>query len=89
MKILYVFDSQDHEVFKISDLPDRFEILWKGKKPIVFKPVTLQIQDMYSRLDEAEELLKQIHKETRLTAFDEDKPEIRRSVDEYFDRYEQ
>ncbi len=89
MKILYVFDSQDHEVFKMSDLPESFEILRKDKKPIVFKPAAIQMQDLQGRLDRAERLLKQIHKETRLTAFDEDKPEIRRSVDEYFDRYEQ
>ena len=77
MKILYVFDSQDHEVFKMSDLPDRFEIIREGKKPIVFKPVTIQIQDIHSRLDEAEALLKDVI----LQPFDS------KAIDEYFDRY--
>ena len=81
MKILYVFDSQDHEVFKMSDLPPSFEILRVGKKPIVFKPVTLQIQDMHSRLDEAEKLLKKM----RMIPSNL----ISAAVDEYFDRYKQ
>ncbi len=57
MKILYVFDSQDHEVFKMADLPDRFEIIREGKKPIVFKPAAIQMQDLYARLNETEEIL--------------------------------
>ncbi len=92
MKILYVFDSQDHEVFKMSDLPPSFEILREGKKPIVFKPATLQMQDILSRLNKTEELLKKtiessgwfINKDQAQVA-----PPLNRAINEYFDRYEQ
>ena len=85
MKILYVFDSQDHEVFKMSDLPDRFEILRKGKKPIVFKPAAIQMQDLYARLNEAERLLKEI---VDWNVQDDSliNSNVRRAVDKYFER---
>ncbi len=82
MKILYVFDTQDHEVFKMSDLPDRFEIIREGKKPIVFKPAATRMQDLQSRLDEAEALLKRIDKTYQHWQFNCD-------VDEYFSRQSQ
>ena len=85
MKILYVFDSQDHEVFKMSDLPDRFEIIREGKKPIVFKPAATQIQDIYNRLNEAEELLKKALKGYDVVI----RARVNMAINEYFDRYEQ
>ncbi len=85
MKILYVFDTKDHEVFKMSDLPDRFEIIREGKKPIVFKLAATRMQDMYSRLDRAERLLKEI---VDWNVQDDSliNSNVRRSVDKYFDR---
>ena len=79
MKILYVFDTQDHEVFKMSDLPDRFEIIREGKKPIVFKPAAIQIQDIYNRLNEVEFILKNVYVKDPLNA----------TIDKYFERYKQ
>ena len=58
MKILYELNLNDDQKFNASDFPDKFEILRKGKDPLVFKPVTIELQTIYSRLMEAEELLK-------------------------------
>ena len=81
MKILYVLDTQDYEVFKMSDLPESFELLRKGKKPITFKPISIQIQDMYSRLIEAEKLLKKMRFIPQHF--------IGSAVREYFERFKQ
>jgi len=90
MKILYVFDSQDHEVFKMSDLPPSFEILreGKGKKPIVFKPAATRMQDLQARLDEAEKLLKEIRTYAGWDIVKDSipNPVTLRFIDEYFDR---
>ncbi len=94
MKILYVFDSQDHEVFKMSDLPDRFEIIREGKKPIVFKPAAIQMQDLQGRLDEAEALLLRAKELNELFTYkghaqnegDEVHYDLEADIDKYFDR---
>ena len=83
MKILYVFDSQDHEVFKMSDLPDRFEILREGKKPIVFKPAAIQMQDILSRLYECEAMLQRCN-EFGLSIQEE--IDLDKDINDYFDR---
>lgn len=57
MKILYELNLNDDQKFNASDFPDKFEILRKGKDPLVFKPVSIELQTIYNRLMEAEELL--------------------------------
>ncbi|MEE9571526.1 MAG: hypothetical protein V3W20_00590 [Candidatus Neomarinimicrobiota bacterium] len=82
MKILYIFDTKDHEVFKMSDLPKSFEILREGKEPIVFKPAATQMQDLQGRLDEAEALLKRIDGTYQHW-------QVNCDVEEYFSRHSQ
>ena len=60
MKILYELVITEETGFTATDFPDRFEILrGKGKTPLVFKPVAINLQDIYARLQEAEEQLKE------------------------------
>ena len=91
MKILYVFDTQDHETFTLSELPETVEILRTGKKPVMFRPAVMQIQDIYTRLNEAEALLTEIQKNTSWTIHDDSipNPQVRKSIDEYFSKYKQ
>ena len=79
MKILYQLEITKETGFSATDFPDRFEILRKGKKPFVFKPVAIDLQTIYARLQEAEELLKDVI----LQPFDS------RKIDEYFERHTQ
>ena len=88
MKILYELVITEETGFSADDFPDHFEILREGKTPLVFKPVALRIQDIYSRLDEAEVILKDIQKNTGWTIQD-DVILRARSIDEYFERHEQ
>lgn len=91
MKILYVLEITEEAGFHASDFPDRFEILRKGKTPLIFKPVAIRTQEMYSRLNEAEALLAEIQKNTSWTIHDDSipNPQVRRSIDQYFERYSQ
>ena len=82
MKILYVFDTKDHDVFKMSDLPNTIEILRKDRKPVVLKPVAIQIQDIYSRLNEAETLL-ELAEQSEGIYF------LNGQINDYFNRYKQ
>lgn len=59
MKILYQLEITEETGFTATDFPDRFEILRPGKTPLVFKPVAINLQDIYARLVEAEKLLKE------------------------------
>ena len=80
MKILYELVITEETGFTASDFPDRFEILRKGKTPLVFKPVAITTQDIYSRLDEAEKILKiAIDNECRIDS----------AAFEYFERHPQ
>ncbi len=80
MKILYELKITEETGFTATDFPDRFEILrGKGKTPLVFKPVAIDLQTIYSQLQEAEELLKDVI----LQPFDS------RAIDKYFDRHVQ
>lgn len=79
MKILYVLNITEETGFTATDFPDRFEILRKGKTPLVFKPVAIQTQEMYSRLVEAEFILKQVYVNYPLNA----------TIDKYFERNSQ
>ena len=87
MKILYQLEITKETGFSADDFPDRFEILRKDKTPLVFKPCALNVQEMYNRLNEAEEILKSA------TALIGDCPEhaliINKTINEYFDRYSQ
>ncbi|NHZ85832.1 MAG: hypothetical protein GWP19_08120 [Planctomycetia bacterium] len=86
MKILYELKITEETGFSADDFPDHFEILRKGKTPLVFKPVALSIQDIYSRLIEAEALLKQsLDLPDGLSA----RAKHARNIDEYFERHEQ
>ena len=60
MKILYELVITEETGFTATDFPDRFEILRKGQTPLVFKPVAISTQELYSRLNEAEELLRRV-----------------------------
>ena len=82
MKILYQLEITEETGFTATDFPDRFEILRKGKSPLVFKPAALSMQDIYSRLNEAENLLKNI------TAMRKN-PHVITAISEYFERYSQ
>ena len=63
MKILYQLEITEETGFTATDFPDKLEILREGKSPLVFKPVALSMQDIYSRLNEAEALLKKLDDE--------------------------
>jgi len=62
MKILYESIITKDTGFSADEFPDRFEILRPGKTPLVFKPVAIDLQAIYARLQEAEELLKRVDK---------------------------
>ena len=85
MKILYQLDLQDDQKFNASDFPDTIEILREGKNPFIIRPVSIQVQDMYARLDEAEELLKKALKGYDVVI----RARVNMAINEYFDRYEQ
>lgn len=88
MKILYELNITEETGFTASDFPDRFEILREGKTPLVWKPVALSMQDIYNRLNEAEELLKQarnINDEAMRFKLDI----LSNTINEYFERYSQ
>ena len=91
MKILYESTITKDTGFTATDFPDRFEILREGKTPLVFKPVAISMQEMYSRLNEAEQLLKAIQKNTSWTIHNNSipNPQVRRSIDQYFERHAQ
>lgn len=80
MKILYQLEITKETGFRAKDFPDRFEILREGKTPLVFKPVAIKTQEMYSRLDEAEALLRQ-------TAQSEGRWFLNGEIDDYFKRH--
>lgn len=82
MKILYQLILEDNESFKASDFPDRFEILREGKTPLVWKPVAISMQDIYNKLNEAEQLLKEIKENINFIP-------IHIAIDKYFKRYSQ
>ena len=86
MKILYELEITKETGFTATDFPDRFEILRKGKTPLVFKPVAIDLQTIYARLQEAEEILKK----TRNGMSDIlTKVELKVDIDDYFDRHAQ
>lgn len=87
MKILYELVITEETGFTDKDFPDRFEILReKGKTPFVFKPVAINMQDIYNRLDEVEKLLKQsLDLPDGLSA----RAKHARNINEYFERYSQ
>lgn len=76
MKILYELKITEETGFHAKDFPDRFEILRKGKTPLVFKPVAIETQDMYSRLIEAERILRRINEVYFVP-----------NIDKYFERH--
>lgn len=79
MKILYELVITEETGFTASDFPDRFEILRPGKTPLVFKPVAINLQTVYSRLNEAEWILKKVFTNDPLNA----------TIDKYFERHVQ
>ena len=81
MKILYELDLQDDQKFNADDFPPQIEILRAGKKPFIIKPVAIQTQDIYNRLNEAEALLKR--------AVKADSVSINYDINEYFNRHVQ
>ena len=86
MKILYELVITEETGFTATDFPDRFEILRKGKTPLVFKPVAINLQTIYARLNETEEILKK----TRNGMSDIlTKVELKVDIDEYFERHAQ
>ena len=87
MKILYQLEITKETGFTATDFPDRFEMLrGKGKTPLVFKPVAIDLQTIYARLQEAEEILKK----TRSGMSDIlTKVELKVDIDDYFDRHKQ
>ena len=99
MKILYQLEITKETGFTASDFPDRFEILRKDKTPLVFKPCALNVQEMYNRLNEAEEILKEVQEnETTIITgencsatgiIEEDFIKLDTAINEYFDRYSQ
>ncbi len=92
MKILYELVITEETGFTATDFPDRFEILRKGKTPLVFKPVAMDLQTIYSRLVEAEALLKRAI-ESSGWFINKDQPQVapplNRAINEYFDRHAQ
>ncbi len=84
MKILYQLDLQDDQKFNASDFPDTIEILREGKKPFIIRPVSIQVQDIYARLHEAEALLQRCN-EFGLSIQEE--IDLDKDINEYFDRY--
>ncbi len=85
MKILYESIITKETGFTATDLPDRFDILRKGKTPLVFKPVAIDLQTIYARLQEAEGILKK----TRSGMSDIlTKVELKVDIDDYFDRHD-
>ena len=96
MKILYESIITKETGFTATDFPDRFEILRKGKTPLVFKPVAIDLQTAYARLEEAEILLSKIKKRfVKLwgTFYSTDSNRLigkhLRHIEEYFDRHVQ
>ncbi len=88
MKILYELVITEETGFTATDFPDRFEILRKGKTPLVFKPVVINLQAIYSRLNEAEILLnlaKGINRKTTVNQVGA----LKKTIGEYFDRHAQ
>ncbi len=87
MKMLYELEVTEETGFNEDDFPDRFEILRsKGKTPLIFLPVPVQIQDIYNRLNETEEILKKV----RRGSIDSDiliGTEVKADIDFYFERY--
>ena len=81
MKILYELDLQDDQKFKAGDFPDKIEILRQDQKPVVLKPVAISVQDLYSRANEAEKLLKKMRFIPQRF--------IGSAVREYFERFKQ
>lgn len=79
MKILYELKITEETGFTATDFPDRFEILRPGKTPLVFKPVAIDLQAIYTRLNEAEWILKQAFTIDPLNA----------TIDKYFERHVQ
>ena len=86
MKILYELEITKETGFTASDFPDHFKILREGKDPLVFKPVSLQIQDLYNRLNEAESLLKKASDLSGASALFEI-VEVEAKIDQYFERH--
>ena len=80
MKILYELVITEETGFTATDFPDRFEILRKGKTPLVFKPVAIDLQTIYSQLQEAEKLLKRVDGTYQHWQFNVD-------IGKYFDRH--
>ena len=76
MKILYQFESDE---LKLSDLPDEVEMI-VDKKPLIFKPCAVDIQNLRNRLFEAEELLKEVDQTYQRWQFNV-------KIDEHFKRY--
>ncbi len=88
MKILYELVITEETGFTATDFPDRFEILRKGKTPLVFKPVAIDLQTIYSRLHEAEILLRLVKNiNDKTTVFQIDA--LNKTVNQYFDRHTQ
>ncbi len=88
MKILYVLEITTETGFTASDFPDRFEILREDKTPLVFKPVAIQTQEIYSRLDEANQLLKDSEC-SLISAQSATRSKLKSAINEYFNRYSQ
>jgi len=82
MKILYELNLQDDQKFNASDFPDQVEILRAGKPPVVFRPVAIQLQDIYSRLNEADALL-ELAEQSEGIYF------LNGQINDYFNRYKQ
>lgn len=88
MKILYELVITEEIGFTASDFPDRFEILRKGKTPLVWKPVAIQTQEIYSRLVEAEQLLKDSEC-LLLLARRSTRSKLKTAISEYFEKHSQ
>lgn len=89
MKILYELVITEETGFTASDFPDRFEILrGKGRTPLVWKPVAIQTQEIYSRLVEAEQLLKDSEC-LLILARRSTRSKLKTAISEYFEKHSQ
>jgi len=82
MKILYELEIDCDQKFNANDFPSQIEVLRSGSTPLVFKPVVLQTQDIYSKLQEADELLKIVANKLRSA-------NLTKSVYDYLNRNKQ
>ena len=88
MKILYELDIDCDQKFNANDFPSQIEVLRSGEKPLMFRPVAIQTQDLYGILKEAESLLDDT-KFLLISAKLNTRAKLKEKITEYLTRFKQ